>query len=89
MITLEFILIDSVNDTLDQAMPLQNRHGSHAYINLIPYNAVPHGMETTVHQSTRPIPHRLKSKQRDHSQGEGHDIAAACGQLKLQTESVV
>ena len=93
MITLEFILIDSVNDTLDQADALAKiATDLGAHINLIPYNAVP-GMEwkrPCINRQDR-FHNRLKSKGANATirREKGHDIAAACGQLKLQTESAV
>ncbi|HCR28728.1 MAG TPA: 23S rRNA (adenine(2503)-C(2))-methyltransferase RlmN [Opitutae bacterium] len=91
MITLEFILIDSVNDTLDQADALAKiATDLSAHINLIPYNAVP-GMDWKRPSITRQdrFHDRLKNKgaRTTIRREKGHDIAAACGQLKLQTES--
>ena len=41
MVTLEFILIDDVNDSLDQARRLRDiALDLHAHVNLIPYNTV-------------------------------------------------
>jgi len=91
MITLEFILIDSVNDTLEQADSLANiALDLGAHINLIPYNAVP-GMDwnrPSIGRQDR-FYNRLKNKGANATirREKGHDIAAACGQLKLQTET--
>jgi 23S rRNA (adenine2503-C2)-methyltransferase len=89
MITLEFILIDGVNDSDDQALRLRAiARDLHAHVNLIPYNAV------------EGLPWRRPSVERQDAfaailersrvsvtlrREKGHDIAAACGQLRLQT----
>lgn len=92
MITLEFILIDSINDTLEQADALtQIATDLNAHVNLIPYNAVP-GMDwkrPSINRQDR-FYNRLRNRGANATirREKGHDIAAACGQLKLQTESV-
>lgn len=90
MVTLEFILIDGVNDSLDQAEKLRDiARDLHAHVNLIPYNTVD-GLEWKRPSLTRQerfadvlragrVPVTLRRE-------KGHDIAAACGQLRLQTE---
>lgn len=90
MITLEFILIADVNDSLDQAAALRDlARDLHAHVNLIPYNTVeglpwkrPSGNRqerfAEVLRAAR-VPVTLRRE-------KGHDIAAACGQLRLQTE---
>jgi len=92
MVTLEFILIDSINDTLEQANSLAKialELGAH--INLIPYNAVPSmdWKRPSISRQDR-FYNRLKNNGANATirREKGHDIAAACGQLKLQTESV-
>ncbi|CAN5507022.1 23S rRNA (adenine(2503)-C(2))-methyltransferase RlmN [soil metagenome] len=86
----EYILIAVVNDSDEQAHQLA-RHALRlsAKINLIPYNTV-EGLEWT-----RPSRHRQESFLgilRGHGavatlrREKGHDIAAACGQLRLQTK---
>ena len=90
MITFEYILIAGVNDAIEQTQPLGMlaRH-LRAKVNLIPYNSV-EGL-----QWQRPsdevcedfldalekqrIPATLRRE-------KGHDIDAACGQLRLKTE---
>ena len=90
MITFEYILIAGVNDAIEQTQPLGMlaRH-LRAKVNLIPYNTV-EGL-----QWQRPsdevcedfldalekqrIPATLRRE-------KGHDIDAACGQLRLKTE---
>jgi 23S rRNA (adenine2503-C2)-methyltransferase len=90
MITLEYILIAGVNDGLDQAGPLaQLARRLHAKANLIPYNQVeglPWQRPTEAAQERflaglqrLKIPATLRRE-------KGHDIDAACGQLRLRTE---
>ncbi len=88
-LTFEYILIDGVNDTQEQALALAGlAAGLEAKINLIPYNTV-EGLSWT-----RPPLARQKAFQHTlHLRGiaatlrreKGHDIAAACGQLRRQT----
>ncbi len=89
-ITFEYILIKDVNDSPEQAARLAmiaRRLG--ALVNLIPYNRVV-GLEWQ-----RPTPERqekfLKTLRAANIKAtlrreKGHDIDAACGQLRLQTE---
>ena len=88
MITLEFILIENVNDTLEQARKLAEiARELHAHVNLIPYNTVeglpwkrPSGnrqMQFLKILQERRIPATLRRE-------KGHDIDAACGQLRLR-----
>ena len=90
MVTLEFILIEDINDALDQAEKLRDiAFDLHAHVNLIPYNTV-EGLPWK-----RPSLARQEKFARVLFDGgvsvtlrreKGHDIAAACGQLRLQTE---
>jgi 23S rRNA (adenine2503-C2)-methyltransferase len=90
MLTFEYILIAGVNDAPTQVRPLAElARRLHAKVNLIPYNTV-EGL-----QWSRPsdaacegfarrldaegIPTTLRRE-------KGHDIDAACGQLRLRTE---
>jgi 23S rRNA (adenine2503-C2)-methyltransferase len=90
MITLEYILIAGVNDGLDQVAQLaQLARRLEAKVNLIPYNRVD-GL-----QWERPAEaaceaflaslekHKVTATLR---REKGHDIDAACGQLRLKTE---
>jgi 23S rRNA (adenine2503-C2)-methyltransferase len=90
MVTLEFILIEGVNDALDQAAKLRDIAADlHAHVNLIPYNTVaglPWRRPSLARQQefagvlqARGISVTLRRE-------KGHDIDAACGQLRLQTE---
>jgi len=90
-LTFEFILIEDVNDSLDQARLLAKRARSvNAKVNLIPYNTVDG------------LPWKRPSEQRQEAflavltsagvtatlrREKGHDIAAACGQLRLKQET--
>lgn len=90
MITFEYILIAEVNDGLDQVRPLADlSRRLHAKVNLIPYNKVDG------------LPWERPDEERQEAfakalieQGvtatlrreKGHDIDAACGQLRLKTE---
>lgn len=90
-LTLEFILIQGVNDSLDQAAILA-RHARRlrAKVNLIPYNtveglawkrpAISHckAFQDVLRQAGVPATLRLE---------KGHDIDAACGQLRLKQET--
>lgn len=90
MVTLEFILIEDVNDSLDQARKLRDiALDLHAHVNLIPYNTV-QGLEWKRPSLTRQQKFvevlregRVSATLR---REKGHDIDAACGQLRLQTE---
>ena len=90
MITLEFILIDEVNDSLDQARRLRAiARDLHAHVNLIPYNAVP-GLPwrrpSITRQNVFADVLRAAGLSVTLRREKGHDIAAACGQLRLKTE---
>lgn len=89
-ITFEYILIDGVNDTASQARALVKRARSlQAKVNLIPYNTVqglswrrpPLGRQKEFLNLLREggIPATLRLE-------KGHDINAACGQLRLIEE---
>ncbi|MBJ06048.1 MAG: 23S rRNA (adenine(2503)-C(2))-methyltransferase RlmN [Verrucomicrobiaceae bacterium] len=89
-ITLEYILIEGVNDDLEQAALLARRAQSlHAKVNLIPYNEV-EGLNWQ-----RPSTPQCRAFQQAVITGgvsatlrleKGHDIDAACGQLRLKEE---
>ena len=90
MVTLEFILIEDVNDSLDQAEKLRDiALDLHAHVNLIPYNTVA-GLPWKRPSNTRQ--ERFADILRDARvsvtlrREKGHDIDAACGQLRLKTE---
>jgi len=88
-ITFEYILIEQVNDQLDQAIELAKlARRLDAKVNLIPYNAV-QGLSWK--RPSRPrqqaFLRALRTSGVDATirREKGHDIDAACGQLRLQT----
>lgn len=90
MVTLEFILIEDINDSLEQAEKLRDiARDLHAHVNLIPYNTV-EGLPWKRPSLTRQ--ERFADILRDAGvsvtlrREKGHDIDAACGQLRLKTE---
>ena len=90
MITLEYILIAGVNDGLDQIKPLaQLAHKLHAKVNLIPYNKVE---DLSWERPDEPSQEAFLSALENEGviatlrREKGHDIDAACGQLRLKTE---
>jgi len=90
MVTLEFILIAEVNDTPDQARRLRDiALDLHAHVNLIPYNTV-EGLPWQRPELSRQIAFAEILDRAGVSvtlrREKGHDIAAACGQLRLKTE---
>jgi 23S rRNA (adenine2503-C2)-methyltransferase len=90
MITLEYILIEEVNDSLEQAGHLAAIAGElHAHVNAIPYNTV-EGLPWKRPSITRQNAFVDALRQRGISvtirREKGHDIAAACGQLRLKVE---
>ncbi len=90
MVTLEYILIRDVNDSLDQARRLRAiARDLHAHVNLIPYNTVD-GLAWVRPSITRQNVFADVLRNAGLSvtlrREKGHDIAAACGQLRLKTE---
>jgi 23S rRNA (adenine2503-C2)-methyltransferase len=90
MLTFEYILIAGVNDAPEEAGPLAGlARKLSAKINLIPYNAVdglPWQRPTEAAQESflRALQkHKVTATLR---REKGHDIDAACGQLRLRTE---
>lgn len=90
LITFEYILIAGVNDGLDQIKPLAAlARQLNAKVNLIPYNKVedlPWERPTEAAQEKF-----LKALEAENitatlRREKGHDIDAACGQLRLKTE---
>jgi len=89
-ITLEYILIKDINDSLQAAKELAERAKSiNGFVNIIPYNTVEglewqrpseehcHQFQNTVKNLGVMTTMRLE---------KGHDIDAACGQLRLRKE---
>jgi len=90
-LTLEYILIAGINDAQEQAVLLA-RHARrlHAKVNLIPYNTV-EGLEWQ-RPSENHCTAFLKTLERAGVTAtlrfeKGHDIDAACGQLRLKQET--
>jgi 23S rRNA (adenine2503-C2)-methyltransferase len=90
MITLEYILIAGVNDALEQTQPLADlAHRLHAKVNLIPYNTVeglPWVRPTEPAQESFLAALEQLGVTATLRREKGHDIDAACGQLRLKTE---
>lgn len=90
MVTLEFILIEEINDSLDQAEKLRDiARDLHAHVNLIPYNTVeglPWKRPSLTRQERFADVLRAAGVSVTLRREKGHDIDAACGQLRLKTE---
>jgi 23S rRNA (adenine2503-C2)-methyltransferase len=90
MITLEYILIAGVNDDPVQTKPLAKlAHRLNARVNLIPYNKVedlPWVRPTEEAQETFLAALEKQKVTATLRREKGHDIDAACGQLRLKTE---
>jgi 23S rRNA (adenine2503-C2)-methyltransferase len=90
MITLEYILIAGVNDHLHETKPLANLAiRLHAKVNLIPYNTVeglpwerPNDQAQELFLAALEKQKVIATLRRE----KGHEIDAACGQLRLKTE---
>lgn len=89
-ITFEYILLDGVNDSDENAIELANEiRGMNAYVNLIPYNQVDeNGYRSTdskkaLHFYDVLMKHGVKATLRTK---HGEDIDAACGQLRAKHE---
>jgi 23S rRNA (adenine2503-C2)-methyltransferase len=90
MITLEYILIAGVNDGMDQIKPLAAlARRLNAKVNLIPYNRV-EGLpwERPTEEKQEAFLQALEQERITATlrREKGHDIDAACGQLRLKTE---
>jgi 23S rRNA (adenine2503-C2)-methyltransferase len=90
-LTFEFILIEGVNDSLSQARQLAKlARPLRAKVNLIPYNTVdglpwkrPSEAQQDAFQSVLLEAGVTATLRRE----KGHDISAACGQLRLKQET--
>ena len=93
MITLEFILIEDINDSIDQAIELRGiALDLHAHVNLIPYNTVdglPWKRPSVERQEAFADVLRDADVSVTLRREKGHDIDAACGQLRLKTEKSI
>jgi 23S rRNA (adenine2503-C2)-methyltransferase len=90
MITLEYILIAGVNDGLEQIAPLATlARRLRAKVNLIPYNKVgglPWSRPDEATQNAFLAALENEKITATLRREKGHDIDAACGQLRLRTE---
>ena len=85
-ITIEYILIEDLNDTIECANELADLlHGMNAYINLIPYNEVkenPFKRSPEVNRKRFYDALKKRSLNVTLRKEQGSDIDAACGQLR-------
>jgi len=90
LITLEYILIAGVNERLTEIKPLAAlARRLHAKVNLIPYNRVEDlTWERPDEAAQETFLAALQAEQISATlrREKGHDIDAACGQLRLRTE---
>ena len=90
MITLEYILISGVNDSVKETRPLAAlAHRLNAKVNLIPYNKVEDlswARPTEEAQEAFLAALEKLGATATLRREKGHDIDAACGQLRLKTE---
>ncbi len=90
LITFEYILIAGVNDAIAETKALaQLARRLHAKVNLIPYNQVEGLAWARPGEARQEAFLAALEKQKVTAtlrREKGHDIAAACGQLRLQTE---
>ena len=89
-ITFEYILIKDINDSLEQAEQLSKEARSlNAKVNLIPYNKVDGlNWQRPNERTQKDFLNVLTSRgvQSTLRKEKGHDIEAACGQLRLRKE---
>ena len=89
-VTIEYILIQEVNDGLAQAVELANLlRGLNVYVNLIPYNEVAEaGYKRSSKERQLKFFDALKRNGINATlrKEQGHDINAACGQLRSKHE---
>lgn len=90
-ITFEYILLDGINDSKDDAYELINLiKGINCYVNLIPMNATTGALRRSTKLNTDNFYNILAKSginvtlRREH----GHDIDAACGQLRNKREEL-
>ena len=88
-VTIEYLLIQEVNDTVEQAEALARLvSGTPSVVNLIPFNYVDtqHGFARPSRERVRKFRKVLEDKKINVTERmeRGHDIAAACGQLAGQ-----
>jgi len=90
LVTFEYILIAGVNDGLGEAQALAHlARRLHAKVNLIPYNRVEGLRWERPDEATQEAFLAALERQKVKAtlrREKGHDIDAACGQLRLKTE---
>ena len=90
MITFEYILIAGINDALSEVKPLGAlARRLNAKVNLIPYNKVEGLPWERPDEATQELFYNALRKEKvlvTLRREKGHDIDAACGQLRLRTE---
>lgn len=93
MLTLEYILIEGINDGIDQAEALVKiARDLHAHVNCIPYNTVeglPWKRPSIRRQEVFVNVLRKAKVSVTIRREKGHAIEAACGQLRLRTEEAL
>lgn len=85
-VTYEYILLDDINDSLEDAKELVNlMKGRNAYVNLIPYNNT-NLFSRSTESKMNAFYNYLKKNNINVTlrREQGHDIDAACGQLRLK-----
>ncbi len=92
-ITFEYIMLENINDTKEDALELANLvKGLNAYINLISYNSVDeHGYQGSSHKTMLQfydilMKNKVKATIRNKV---GDDIDAACGQLRAKHKGIL
>lgn len=83
-VTIEYILLDGINDSINNANELADLlRGMNVYVNLIPYNTVSeNGLRRS--ENVNEFYNALKKRKINVTKRreQGHDIDAACGQLR-------
>lgn len=90
-ITFEYILLDGINDTNEIALELVNLvKGINCYINLIPMNATKGKLRRSSKKQTDSFYNILVKNGINVTlrREQGHDIDAACGQLRIKREEL-
>lgn len=87
-VTIEYIMIDGLNDSAENARELsQLLKGLNVYVNLIPYNEVKEASYVRSKLENREAFYDILKKNKIQvtlRKEQGHDINAACGQLRSQ-----
>lgn len=90
-ITFEYILIDGINDTVEIAHELVNLiRGINCYVNLIPMNSTVGQLRRSSKENTDKFYDLLMKNKINVTlrKEQGHDIDAACGQLRIKREGL-